>query len=348
MRKKIQIGENCIGKDQPTYIVAEMSANHNMDFERAKAIIKSAAESGADAIKIQTYTPDTITIESDKPAFRTKGIWEGRTLYELYGKAYTPWEWQAELQSYAHDCGIEFFSSPFDLTSVDFLEDLDVPVYKVASFEINDIPFIRKIAKTGKPIIVSTGIAYLEDIDLAVRTCLEEGNNQVVLLKCISSYPAPYENMNLNVIPNMMQTFDCICGLSDHSMGTEIAVAAVALGAKVIEKHFTLCRADGGEDSQFSMEPHEFKTMVQQIRNVEKALGRVTYELNDAQVDSRIYSRSLFVVKDIKAGEAFTPENVRSIRPGIGMHTKYWDSILGKCARCDIEKGTPMDWKYVE
>lgn len=348
MKKSIQIGKNYIGQGHPTYIVAEMSANHNMDFERAKAIIKAAAQAGADAIKIQTYTPDTITIESDKPAFRTKGIWEGRTLYELYGKAYTPWEWQEELQTYAHACGIDFFSSPFDLTAVDFLENLHVPAYKVASFEINDIPFIRKIAKTGKPIIMSTGIAYLEDINLAVRTCLEEGNDQVILLKCISSYPAPYENMNLNVIPNMKDTFDCICGLSDHSMGTEIAVAAVALGAKVIEKHFTLCRADGGEDSQFSMEPQEFKSMVQQIRNVEKALGTVTYELNDAQIDSRIYSRSLFVVKDIKQGEVFTPENVRSIRPGIGMHTKHWDEILGKHARCDIEKGTPMDWKYVE
>lgn len=348
MKKTIQIGINHIGQGHPTYIVAEMSANHNMDFERAKAIIKAAAQAGADAIKIQTYTPDTITIESDKPAFRTKGIWEGRTLYELYGKAYTPWEWQEELQTYAHACGIDFFSSPFDLTAVDFLENLHVPAYKVASFEINDIPFIRKIAKTGKPIIMSTGIAYLEDIDLAVRTCLEEGNDQVILLKCISSYPAPYENMNLNVIPNMKDTFGCICGLSDHSMGTEIAVAAVALGAKVIEKHFTLCRADGGEDSQFSMEPQEFKSMVQQIRNVEKALGTVTYALNDAQIDSRIYSRSLFVVKDIKKGEVFTPENVRSIRPGIGMHTKHWDEILGKHARCDIEKGTPMDWKYVE
>lgn len=348
MKKSIQIGKNYIGQGHPTYIVAEMSANHNMDFERAKAIIKAAAQAGADAIKIQTYTPDTITIESDKPAFRTKGIWEGRTLYELYGKAYTPWEWQEELQTYAHACGIDFFSSPFDLTAVDFLENLHVSAYKVASFEINDIPFIRKIAKTGKPIIMSTGIAYLEDINLAVRTCLEEGNDQVILLKCISSYPAPYENMNLNVIPNMKDTFDCICGLSDHSMGTEIAVAAVALGAKVIEKHFTLCRADGGEDSQFSMEPQEFKSMVQQIRNVEKALGTVTYALNDAQIDSRIYSRSLFVVKDIKQGEVFTPENVRSIRPGIGMHTKHWDEILGKHARCDIEKGTPMDWKYVE
>lgn len=348
MKKEILIGNTQVSNRGRTFIVAEMSANHNMDFERAKAIIKAAAESGADAIKIQTYTPDTITIDSDKPAFRTKGIWEGRTLYELYGKAYTPWEWQAELQQYAHECGIEFFSSPFDLTAIDFLEALNVPVYKVASFEINDIPFIRKIARTGKPIIISTGIAYLEDIDLAIRTCLDAGNDNVILLKCISAYPAPYDNMNLKVIPNMAETFDCICGLSDHSMGTEIAVAAVALGAKVIEKHFTLNRADGGEDSKFSMEPHEFKDMVSQIRNVEKALGTTTYMLNDEQIDSRIYSRSLFVVEDIKKGEVFTVNNVKSIRPGIGMHTKYWDDIIGKRARIDIDKGTPMEWNLVE
>lgn len=348
MKKEILIGNTQVSNRGRTFIVAEMSANHNMDFERAKAIIKAAAESGADAIKIQTYTPDTITIDSDKPAFRTKGIWEGRTLYELYGKAYTPWEWQAELQQYAHECGIEFFSSPFDLTAIDFLEALNVPVYKVASFEINDIPFIRKIARTGKPIIISTGIAYLEDIDLAIRTCLDAGNDNVILLKCISAYPAPYDNMNLKVIPNMAETFDCICGLSDHSMGTEIAVAAVALGAKIIEKHFTLNRADGGEDSKFSMEPHEFKDMVSQIRNVEKALGTTTYMLNDEQIDSRIYSRSLFAVEDIKKGEVFTVNNVKSIRPGIGMHTKYWDDIIGKRARIDIDKGTPMEWNLVE
>ena len=348
MNKEIKIGSHVISENSPTYIVAEMSANHNMDFNRAKDIIKAAKESGADAIKIQTYTPDTITIDSDMPAFRTKGIWEGRTLYELYGKAYTPWEWQKDLRDYAKEVGIDFFSSPFDLTAVDFLEELDVPAYKVASFEINDIPFIRKIAKLGKPIIMSTGIAYLEDIDLAIRTCMEENNENVILLKCISAYPAPYENMNLKVIPNMRETFNCICGLSDHSMGTEIAVAAVSLGAKVIEKHFTLRRADGGEDSEFSMEPSEFAMMVKEIRNVEKALGKVTYELNEGQIESRIFSRSLFVVEDVKEGEIFTPANVRSIRPGIGMHTKYWNEILGKKARCDIKKGTPMDWKYVE
>jgi pseudaminic acid synthase len=348
MNKEIKIGRHIISNDSPTYMVAEMSANHNMDFNRAKAIIKAAKESGADAIKIQTYTPDTITIDSDMPAFRTNGIWKGETLYELYKKAYTPWEWQEELRDYANELEIDFFSSPFDLTAVDFLEGLEVPAYKVASFEINDIPFIRKIARTQKPIIISTGIAHIEDIDLALRTCKEEKNDNVILLKCISSYPAPYENMNLNVIPNMQQTFDCVCGLSDHSMGTEIPVAAVALGARVIEKHFTLSRQDGGEDSLFSMEPQEFKEMVKQIRNVEKALGKVTYELNQSQLESRIYSRSLFVVKDIKQGEKFTEDNVKSIRPGIGMHTKHWNEVLGRTARCNIKKGTPMQWQYVD
>ena len=348
MNKEIKIGRHIISNDSPTYMVAEMSANHNMDFNRAKAIIKAAKESGADAIKIQTYTPDTITIDSDMPAFRTNGIWKGETLYELYKKAYTPWEWQEELRDYANELEIDFFSSPFDLTAVDFLEGLEVPAYKVASFEINDIPFIRKIARNQKPIIISTGIAHIEDIDLALRTCKEEKNDNVILLKCISSYPAPYENMNLNVIPNMQQTFDCVCGLSDHSMGTEIPVAAVALGARVIEKHFTLSRQDGGEDSLFSMEPQEFKEMVKQIRNVEKALGKVTYELNQSQLESRIYSRSLFVVKDIKQGEKFTEDNVKSIRPGIGMHTKHWNEVLGRTARCNIKKGTPMQWQYVD
>ena len=348
MNKEIKIGRHIISNDSPTYMVAEMSANHNMDFNRAKAIIKAAKESGADAIKIQTYTPDTITIDSEMPAFRTNGIWKGETLYELYKKAYTPWEWQEELRDYANELEIDFFSSPFDLTAVDFLEGLEVPAYKVASFEINDIPFIRKIARTQKPIIISTGIAHIEDIDLALRTCKEEKNDNVILLKCISSYPAPYENMNLNVIPNMQQTFDCVCGLSDHSMGTEIPVAAVALGARVIEKHFTLSRQDGGEDSLFSMEPQEFKEMVKQIRNVEKALGKVTYELNQSQLESRIYSRSLFVVKDIKQGEKFTEDNVKSIRPGIGMHTKHWNEVLGRTARCNIKKGTPMQWQYVD
>lgn len=349
MDKKIKIGNRILSEDSPVFIIAEMSANHNMDFERAKKIIYEAANTGADAIKLQTYRPDTITIDCDKECFRTqKGLWEGMTLYELYSKAYTPWEWHKELKEYANDLGIECFSSPFDLTAIDFLENLDVPAYKVASFEINDIPFIRKIARTGKPIIISTGIAYLEDIDLAVRTCREEGNDNIILLKCVSAYPAPFEQMNLKVIPHMQTTFECISGLSDHSLGSEAAIASVALGAKVIEKHFTLDRNDGGVDAEFSMEPAEFKEMVNQIRNVEKALGKATFKLTEKQIVSREGSRSLFVVKDVKRGEEFTEDNVKSIRPGIGMHTKYYPEILGKKARFDLEKGTPMDWKFIE
>ena len=249
---------------------------------------------------------------------------------------------------YALELGLEFFSSPFDHTAVDFLEKLDVPAYKVASFEINDIPLIRRIAETGKPIIISTGIAYLEDIDLALRTCKKVGNDNVILLKCVSAYPAPYDEMNLRTIPNMAQTFECITGLSDHSLGTETAIASVALGGKVIEKHLTLKRSDGGPDAAFSMEPEEFKHMVDQIRNVEKALGRATYELNEKQIENRDGARSLFVVKDVRKGERFTVENVRSIRPNAGMHTKYYDKVLGQTANRDLIKGTPMDWKYIE
>lgn len=349
MDKKVVIGNHVISEDSPTYIVAEMSANHNMDFQKAKEIIKAAADAGVDAVKIQTYTPDTITIDCKDDCFIVESqLWKGMNLYELYQKAYTPWEWQKELMEYANSLKLDFFSSPFDLTSIDFLEELNVPAYKVASFEINDIPFIRKIAKTGKPVIISTGIAHLEDIDLAVRTCREAGNHQVILLKCVSAYPAPFEQMNLKVIPNMSDTFGCLSGLSDHSLGDETAVASVALGAKVVEKHLTLDRKDGGVDSAFSMEPEEFAVMVRKIRNVEKALGKVSYELTEKQMESRKLSRSLFVVKDIQAGETFTEENVRSIRPGVGMHTKYYGDVLGKTARCEIKKGTPMDWKYID
>lgn len=348
MNNEIKIGNHIISDNSPTYIIAEMSGNHNMDFGRAKAIIKAASEAGANAIKIQTYTPDTITIDCDDDIFKTQSkIWEGMTLYKLYQTAYTPWEWQKDLMEYALELGLDFFSSPFDLTAVDFLEKLNVPAYKVASFEINDIPLIRKIAETGKPIIISTGIAYLEDIDLALRTCKGCGNDKVILLKCVSAYPAPFEEMNLRVLPNMAQTFECLTGLSDHSLGTETAIASVALGGKVIEKHLTLCRSDGGPDAAFSMEPKEFAEMVYQVRNVEKALGNVTYELNEKQIKNRKGARSLFVVKDIRQGEYFTTENVRSIRPNFGMHTKYYDRILGQKATCDLKKGTPMDWKYI-
>lgn len=348
MRKEIKIGKYTVSDENPVYIIAEMSANHNMDLERAKRIIDAAAEAGANAVKIQTYTPDTITIDCNTDIFKAQGkLWEGMTLYELYQKAYTPWEWQNELKLYTEKAGLDFFSSPFDLTAVDFLEELEVPAYKVASFEINDIPLIRKIAQTGKPVIISTGIAYMEDIERAIRVCKQEGNDKVILLKCVSSYPAPFEQMNLRVIPNMEQTFGCLVGLSDHSLGDETAIASVALGAKVIEKHLTLRRSDGGADSAFSMETEEFAEMVRKIRNVEKALGRVTYELTEKQIENRSGSRSLFVVKDIRQGEKFSEKNVKSIRPGFGMHTRYYEDILGKEAKCDIKKGTPMDWKYI-
>lgn len=348
MNKSIKIGNRVISPDSPTYIVAEMSANHNLDFDRAKRIIFEAREAGADAVKIQTYRPDTITIDCDNEEFMTTGIWKGQTLFQLYSKAYTPWEWHPELKRYADEIGIDLFSSPFDLTAVDLLEEMDVPAYKIASFEINDIPLIKAVAETGKPILISTGVAYLADIELAVDTCRRAGNDNVILLKCVSEYPAPYEMMNINQIRMLRKTFDCIAGLSDHSMGSEVPVASVAIGGKVIEKHFTLSRDDGGEDSTFSMEPAEFKEMVNQIRNVERAMGKEEFSITEKQIEERKGSRSLYVVSDIKKGECITKENVKSIRPGRGMHTKYWEEIVGKTVNKDLEKGTPMDWKYIQ
>ena len=349
MDKRIRIGKRYVGEGEKTFVVAEVSANHLQNYGRAEAIIKAAAQAGADAVKLQTYTPDTITLDCDNDYFQiTQGtIWDGTTLHKLYEEAYTPWEWQPRLMEYANGLGLECFSSPFDATAVDFMKEMDMPAYKVASFEINDIPLIRKIAGLGKPVILATGIAYLEDMERALQVCKEEGNEQVVLLKCTSAYPSPYEEMNLKVIPSMAQVFDCITGLSDHSMGTAAAVASVALGAKMVEKHLTLSRADGGPDGAFSMEPDEFKKMVDEIRIVEKALGKVTYELSEKQKRSREDGRSLFVVKNMKEGEIFTEENVRSIRPAFGLHTMYLDEIMGKRARTDISKGTPLDWKLI-
>ena len=349
MKKKIKIGNRYVGEGERTFLVAEVSANHLQDYGRAEAIIRAAKEAGADAVKLQTYTPDTITLDCDNDYFQiTQGtIWDGTTLHKLYEEAYTPWEWQPKLMELANGLGMECFSSPFDATAVDFMREMDMPAYKVASFEINDIPLIRRIARIGKPIIFATGIAYLEDIERALAVCKEEGNEQVILLKCTSTYPSPYEDMNLKVIPHMAETFDCLAGLSDHSMGTAVAVAGVARGAKMVEKHLTLSRADGGPDAAFSMEPEEFRKMAEEIRIVEKALGRVTYELTEKQKKSREDGRSLFVVKDIGKGEIFTEENVRSIRPAFGMHTMYYDEVIGKTARADIAKGTPLDWKYI-
>lgn len=350
MSKRIKLGNRFVGEGERTYIVAEVSANHLQDYDRAEAIIKAAKEAGADAVKLQTYTPDTITLDCDNDYFQiTQGtIWDGTTLHKLYETAYTPWEWQPRLMRYANDLGLDCFSSPFDETAVDFMQEMDMPAYKVASFEINDIPLIRKIARIGKPVIFATGIAYLEDIERALRVCREEGNEQIVLLKCTSAYPSPYEDMNLKVIPNMAEVFGCITGLSDHSMGTAAAVASVALGGKMIEKHLTLSREDGGPDGAFSMEPAEFKRMVEDVRIVEKALGKVTYELTQKQKNSREDSRSLFAVKDIRAGEELTKDNVRSIRPAFGMHTMYYEEILGRKACKDIAKGTPLSWEHVE
>lgn len=350
MNKEIRIGERVISESSPAFIIAEMSANHLMDFDRAAAIMKAAKEAGADAIKIQTYTPDTITLDCDDPCFQiTQGtLWDGTTLHKLYQTAYTPWDWQPRLQKIAGDLGLLFFSSPFDLGSVDFLEEMDVPVYKVASFEINDIPFIKKIARTGKPIIMSTGIAYLADIELALQTCREAGNDQVILLKCTSAYPAPYEEINLKTISSMKEVFDCLVGLSDHTMGCAVAGAGVALGARVVEKHLTLRRSDGGPDAAFSMEPEEFKNMVEQIRTIEKAVGSVTYDLTQKQKNSREHSRSLFVAKDMKAGEVFTPDNLKSVRPSCGLHTKYYEELLGKRIASDAKLGTPMSWELVD
>ncbi len=348
MRKEVKIEDHIISDNSPVYFIAEMSGNHNMDFDRAIAIIDAAKEARADAIKLQTYTADTITVDCDSELFQVgKGLWEGNTLYRLYQKAYTPWEWQPKLMEHAKKLGLDCFSSPFDLSSVVFLEGLNVPAYKIASYEINDIPLIRKVAATKKPIIISTGIAHLADIELALKTCKDEGNENVILLKCVSSYPTPYELFNLKGIPLYEKTFDTIVGLSDHSMGTEVAVASVALGARVIEKHFTLSREEGGVDAAFSMEPEEFRSMVDQIRHIELALGKETMDLTDRQERERGGSRSLFVVKDIKKGDIFTEENVRSIRPGAGLHTKYYQEVLGKRASCDLKKGTPMEWKFL-
>ncbi|MEL5865096.1 pseudaminic acid synthase [Clostridium cochlearium] len=350
MKKCFKINNIKIGEGGKTFIIAEMSANHLQDYDRAIEIIKMAKWAGADAIKFQTYTADTITIDCDNEYFQiTQGtIWDGTTLHKLYQEAYIPWEWQPKLKKIAEEEGLICFSSPFDKTAVDFLEEMDVPAYKIASFEITDIPFIEYIASKGKPVIISTGIATLSDIEEAVNACKRMGNNQIVLLKCTSSYPAPVEDANLRTIPNIAETFNVVAGLSDHTLGSEVAIAAVALGAKIIEKHFTLKRSDGGPDAKFSMEPHEFKQMVEDIRNVEKALGSVNYALTGKQIKSREHSRSLFVVKDIKKGEIFTEENVKSIRPGFGLPTKYINDIIGRTCEENLRKGTPLKWEHIK
>lgn len=349
MNECITINKREIGVGKPVYIIAELSANHNQDYEEAVRIIRAAKVAGADAVKLQTYTPDTMTIDCRNEYFRIgEGtIWEGRTLYDLYREAYTPWEWQPKLKVLAGDLGLDFFSTPFDVTSVDFLEKIGVPAYKVASFELVDIPLIRCIAKTGKPMIMSTGMASLEEIDEAVRTARDNGCDQLALLKCTSAYPALPEEMNLKTLPHMASSFGVPVGLSDHTLGNTVAIAAVSLGACIIERHFTLSRAFEGPDSAFSLEPHEFKEMVSEIREVEKALGKVRYERTKSEEASRIFRRSLFVVGDVKAGDVFTHKNVRAIRPGYGLHTRNMKEILGRRVICDVERGTPVTWEMI-
>ena len=321
-----------------TYIIAELSANHNHDFDLAVKTIEAMKDAGADAVKIQTYTPDSLVLDCDNEYFGPikGGLWNGIKRYDLYKTGMLPYEWQPKLQQVAKDLEMDFFSTPFDLPGVDFLEKMNVPKYKIASFEINDIPLIRYVAKQHKPVIISTGVAELEDIELAIQTFRYEGVFDITLLKCTSEYPAPYEHANLMTIPDMKQRFGVKVGLSDHTMGSAVPIAAVALGATVVEKHFILSRSVGGPDSSFSMEPQEFKSMVEDIRKVEKALGMVAYEVSETQKYKR---RSLYAKKDIKVGEVFTEENIGSYRPGYGLSPKYWDEIIGTVSKRDIAFG---------
>lgn len=341
------IAHHAIGRDAPPFVIAEMSGNHNQSLDRALAIVDAAAEAGAHALKIQTYTADTMTLDSDQGAFvinDPNSLWAGKSLHKLYDEAHTPWEWHAPIFERARLHGLIPFSTPFDETAVDFLETLDVPCYKVASFEMTDLPLVRKIAATGKPMIVSTGMANAAEIDETVRTARAAGCRDLVLLKCTSTYPATPTNTNLLTIPNLRDWSGCEVGLSDHTMGIGAAVAAVALGASVIEKHFTLARADGGVDSAFSLEPAELKALVVETERAWQALGQVSYGASEAEQKSLAFRRSLYVVKDIARGDRFTADNVRAIRPGFGLPPKYLELILGKTASRDLAKGTPLSW----
>lgn len=345
----MRIADRDIAPGGRTYVIAEVSANHNQSFERALAIVRAAKTAGADAVKFQTYTANTITIDCDKPYFRLEGtLWNGMTLHSLYQQAYTPWEWFAGLKEAVESLGMDFLSSPFDSTAVELLDSIGVAAFKVASPEIVDIPLLKCIAKTRRPVIVSTAMATVAEIEEAVRTLRQAGTQDLLLLKCTSAYPAPPDEMNLRTIPHMTATFDVPVGISDHSMGHEVALAAVALGACAIEKHFTLARSDGGPDSGFSMEPDEFKAMVDAVRVIESALGEVRYGPMPSERVSHVHRRSLFVVTDVKAGELITEHNVRSIRPGHGLHTRHLEDVLGKHARRNLEKGTPLDWDLIE
>lgn len=343
----MRIENRRIGRNEPPFVIAEMSGNHNQSLERALEIVEAAARSGARALKIQTYTPDTMTIDLDEREFHISdpnSLWVGTSLYKLYGEAYTPWEWHKPIFDRCRELGMIGFSTPFDDTAVDFLEGLDVPCYKIASFENTDIPLIRKVAATGKPMIISTGMASISELDETVRAAREAGCKDLILLKCTSTYPATPENTNILTIPHLRELFDCEVGLSDHTMGVGVSVASVALGATVVEKHFTLSRADGGVDSAFSMEPAEMAALVVESERAWQALGKVSYGATAAEMKSRQFRRSLYVVKDVKAGEPLTRDNVRAIRPGLGLSTKYLDQVLGKTVRGDAKRGTALSW----
>lgn len=345
----MKIAGRPIGDGAPAYVIAELSANHQQRLETALRLVEAAADAGSDAVKLQTYTPDTITIKADGPEFRIGAgtVWDGRTLHDLYAEAATPWEWHEPLQRAANDRGMDFFSSPFDDTAVDFLERMDVPVYKIASFEIVDVGLIARAARTGKPLIMSTGMATLDEISEGVTAARDAGATDLALLKCTSAYPAPPEESDLRTIPDMARRFGVPVGLSDHTLGIAVPVAAVAIGATIIEKHLTLSRADGGPDGGFSLEPAELHAMVDAIRTAEKALGSVNYDPTEREVSSRILRRSLFVVEPVREGEVFTEGNVRSIRPGHGLHTRHLPEILGRSAARDISLGTPLAWELV-
>ncbi len=350
MTPELTIGSRKVGPGHPAYVIAELSANHGQNFDQAVRVVRAMAAAGADAVKVQTYTADTLTIACDNELFRIGGgtLWDGRTLHELYQEAFMPWDWQPKLQAVANELGLDFFSTPFDASAVDFLEAMKVPCHKVASFELVDLPLLKKIAATRKPVIASTGMATQEEIAEAVKTLRDGGCTQLALLKCTSAYPALPEEMHLRTIADMGARFGVPVGLSDHTMGHTVPVAAVALGACIVEKHFTLSRATPGPDSAFSLEPDEFKAMVTAIRTTEKALGRVNYEVSANEAKSRQFRRSLFVVANVKAGDPFTAQNVRSIRPGHGLHTRHLAEVIGRCAAGNIERGTPLTWDLMQ
>jgi N-acetylneuraminate synthase len=346
----LTINNRKIGAGYAPFIIAEMSGNHNKSLERALEIVESAAKSGAHALKIQTYTPDTMTLDLDEREFHIgdpNNLWTGKSLYQLYGQAYTPWEWHQPIFERARQLGLVAFSTPFDDTAVDFLETLNVPCYKIASFENTDLPLIRRVAATGKPLIISTGMASIAELDETVRAAREAGCKDLVLLKCTSTYPATASNTNVLTIPHMRELFGCEVGLSDHTMGIGVSVASVALGASVIEKHFTLSRADGGVDSTFSMEPTEMAQLVIETERAWQALGSVSYGPTMAEQKSIVFRRTLYVVQDLKIGDVLTKENIRAIRPGLGLATKYLDVVLGKAAKINIKKGTALDWNLI-